>query len=183
MQTIKTYLYPNIAEVQILDPSIVTVRNRIVYSRTIKVYQGIDNPVQVIVKNQDQKSVDLTGYSLQADIQDPLNRVTVDSMAVTWIDVAKGIGTFTIQSDLINGLEQRLYKLTFKTIRSSDNAERPVYIDDNYGVPLDLQVLPAYYSSTEPSPYVDNSLLDGGLLSEDLASYNENQTIVDGGTL
>ena len=59
MQTIKAYLYPNTAEVQILDPSILTVRNRQVYSRPIKVYQGIDNPIQVVLRNQDQKKITL----------------------------------------------------------------------------------------------------------------------------
>ena len=54
MQTIKLYLVDQIAEVQIMDPAIFTVRNRTVYSRPIKVYQGVDNPIQVVVKNQDQ---------------------------------------------------------------------------------------------------------------------------------
>ena len=66
MIVVKAYLVPNTAEVQIFDTSIFTVRNRQVYSRPIKVYQGIDNPIQVIIRNQDQKSVDLTGYSVTA---------------------------------------------------------------------------------------------------------------------
>jgi hypothetical protein len=162
MQTIKTYLYDNTVEVQILDTSIFTTRNRQVYSRPIKVYQGIDNPIQVLVKNQDQKSVDLTGYAMQADIQDPANQVTVNSYAVTFANVQLGQGTFTIDKDTVNSLEQRFYKLTFKTIKTSDNTEKPAYVDDNYGAPLDLQVLPAYYSLTEPSPGVDDSVIDGG---------------------
>jgi len=136
-----------------------------VYSRPIKVYQGTDNPVQVIVKNQDQKKVDVTGYALQADIQDPVNKVTVNSYAVVFasnVAYAAGRGTFTIDKDTVSSLEQRFYKLTFKIIDLETNAEKPVYIDDNYGVPLDLQVLPAYYSLTEPSPGVDNSVIDGG---------------------
>ena len=162
MQTIHAYLYPNKAEVQILDTSIFTTRNRQVYSRPITVYQGIDNPIQVIVKNQDQKRVNLTGYAMQADIQDPVNLVTVESHAVTWANIQAGLGSFTISKDTVNSLEQRIYKLTFKTVNNADNSERPVYIDDNYGVPLDLMVLPAYYSITEPSPGVDNSVIDGG---------------------
>ena len=74
MITVKAYLYPNIVEVQVFDPSIFTTRNRVVYSRPIKVYQGIDNPVQVITRNQDQKAVNVTGYAVQLDIQDPLNQ-------------------------------------------------------------------------------------------------------------
>lgn len=167
MQTIKTYLYDQKVEVQILDTSIYTVRNRQVYSRPIKIYQGIDNPIQVVVKNQDQKKVNLTGYAMQADIQDPTNEITVASYAVNWGNggnIALGQGQFTIDSTTVNSLEQRFYKLTFRTIKNSDNSEKPVYIDDNYGVPLDLEVLPAYYSTTEPAPLSNDIVVDGGTL-------------------
>jgi hypothetical protein len=164
MITVKAYLYPNTAEVQVFDPSIFTVRNRQVYSRPIKVYQGIDNPVQVIVKNQEQKKVDLTGYALQADIQDPTNQVTINSYAVTWANIQMGMGQFTIDSSTVNSLEQRFYKLTFRAINQNTDAENPVYIDDNYGVPLDLEILPAYYATTTPAPLTNDIVVDGGTL-------------------
>ena len=164
MQTIKTYLYDKTVEVQILDTSIFTVRNRQVYSNPVKVYQGIDNPIQVLVKNQDQKKVDLTGYSLQVDIQDPVNAVTINSYAVNFANIQLGRGTFTIDRDTVNSLEQRFYKLTFRTISVETNNERPVYVDDNYKAPLDLEVLPAYYSDSEPLPGVNYGVIDGGLL-------------------
>jgi len=162
MITVKTYLYPNTAEVQVFDPTIFTTRNRQVYSRPIKVYQGIDNPIQVLVKNQDQKNVNLTGYTVQASIQDPTNKTTIETYAVTFANVAVGQGTFTIDRGTINTLENRFYKLTFKTIKSSDNTEQPVYIDDNYGVPLDLEVLPAYYADSASD--TSEVIFDGGVI-------------------
>lgn len=162
MITIKTYLYKNIAEVQIMDPSIFTTRNRIVYSRPIKVYQGIDNPIQVVVKNQDQKNVNLTGYTVQASIQDPTNQVTIETYAVTFANVAVGQGTFTLDRGTINTLENRFYKLTFKTTKTSDSTEQPIYIDDNYGVPLDLEILPAYWA--EAAAQDTEVIIDGGTL-------------------
>jgi hypothetical protein len=164
MITVKAYLYPNSVEVQIFDPSIFTTRNRVVYSRPIKVYQGIDNPIQVIIKNQDQKSVDLTGYAVQADIQDPVNQVTINSYAVTFTDITKGLCNFTLDPDTLSSLENRLYKLTFRTIRQSDNIQAPLYVDDNYGAPLDIEVLPAYWSNTGGSPGVENTVFDGGTI-------------------
>lgn len=160
---IKAYLYPNTVEVQVFDPTIFSTRNRVVYSRPIKVYQGIDNPLQIVVRNQDQKSVNLTGYGIQVDIQDPTNQVTVASYAVTFTDITKGLGSFILDKTTIDSLEQRFYKLTVKRV-DGEGAENPVYIDDNFGVPLDLQVLPAYYALTEPSPGVDNSVIDGGTI-------------------
>ena len=147
MITVKAYLYPNTVTVQVFDPAIFTVRNRVVYSRTIKVYQGIDNPIQIIFQNQDQKPVDLTGYDVLATIQDPVNQVYINQYGVTFTDITLGQGNFTLDNLTISGLQNRLYKLTFQTIRQVDSAMAPVYIDDNYGVPLDLEILPAYYTT------------------------------------
>ena len=167
MITVKAYLYPNTAEVQVFDPAIFTTRNRQVYSRPIKVYQGVDNPIQVIIRNQDQKKVDLTGSSVTASIQDPTNQLTVKSYPVLFGanvggNIQLGQGTFTFDANTINGLEQRFYKLAFSTTVTSTDVTRPVYIDDNYGVPLDLEVLPAYYANSTPPAESDTYTLDGG---------------------
>lgn len=164
MITVKAYLYPNTAEVQVFDPTIFTNRNRIMYSRPIKVYQGIDNPIQVIVRNQDQKGVDLTGSNMLASIQDPTNQVTVNSYPVTFADITKGLGSFVLDKATIDGLENRFYKLTFSTTVIATDVSRPVYVDDNYGVPLDLEVLPAYYQTTSAPSGTDTYTMDGGSL-------------------
>lgn len=164
MITVKAYLYPNSVDVQIWDPTIFTTRNRIVYSRTIKVYQGIDNPIQVIIRNQDQKSVDLSDYYVEAQIQDPVNQLTVAAYDVDFVDVTTGRGNFTIEKIVIDDLEQRLYKLTFSLENKDTAIKQPLYIDDNYGVPLDLMVLPAYWSDMAPAPQIDQSVMDGGAI-------------------
>ena len=159
---IQCYLYANLVEVQIWDPTIFSPRNRVVYSRPIKAYQGIDNPMQVVIRNQDQKLIDLSGYVVMAAIQDPLNGVTVESFAVTFTDITKGLGNFTLDRSTINNLQQRFYKLTFKTIKQSDNTERPLYTDDNYSVPLDLEILPAYYADSASDD--TEVIFDGGVM-------------------
>ena len=164
MITVKAYLYPVTAEVQVFDPSIFTVRYRVMYSRPIKVYQGIATTIQVLVRNQDQKKVDLTGSSMEAAIQDPTNQVTINTYAVTWSNIAAGQGTVTLDETTINSLEQRFYKLTFKVTNANTAVESPVYVDSNYGVPLDLEILPAYYSSQESTPEFNYSVIDGGNL-------------------
>jgi hypothetical protein len=140
-----------------------------VYSRPIKVYQGIDNPIQVVVRNQDQKPVNLTGSSVLATIQDPTNKITIKSYPVNFTantggNIMLGRGTFTFDANTINSLDQRFYKITFSTTVTSTDNTSPVYIDDNYGVPLDLQVLPAYYQQTGPAPTTDTYTLDGGII-------------------
>jgi hypothetical protein len=163
MQTINTYLYPNIILAQFVDPTIFTTRNPIVYTRTIKIYQGIDNPLQVLVKNQDQKSIDTTGYLVQLDIQDIESRGSVESLAVTMIDATKGQGTVIIPRDVVNALDQRRYKLTIKLINQTTNQEQPLYVDDNYGALAELEVLEGWYESM-PLTLDSIEVIDGGTI-------------------
>lgn len=164
MQTIEAFWYKNILEVQVLDPAIFTVRNRIVYSRTIKIYQGIDNPIHVVAKNQDQKPVNLTGYDMQVDIQDPENEITAEVFTVDFVQQDKGLGVFVIPKDVVNRLEQRHYELTCKLIKLSDNKETPLYIDDNYSARLPLQVLSGFYDNTPTLPSLVEGVIDAGEL-------------------
>jgi len=145
MQTVKSYLYPIILEVQIADSGFFKTRNRVVYSRPVKIYQGIDNPVQIVCLNQDNKPVDLTGYQVQVTIQDPVNKVSVANYMVDFTDITTGHGSITIDKDTVNELEHRFYKISLRKINFETEQETPIYVDDNYGVPLDLEVLPAYW--------------------------------------
>jgi hypothetical protein len=138
------------------------------YARPVTIYQGIDNPIQVRVRNQDQKAINMTPYAIQVDIQDPVNNLTVISYAVKRVIADKGFGTFTIPKSDANQLTQRNYRLTFRAINIASDAEQPAYIDDNYGVPIDLIVLPAYYAEMPPVEGETNAndftTLDGGTI-------------------
>jgi len=160
---IQTYLYSNVLEVQYLDPAIYTTRNPVVYAKPLTVYRGIDNYIQVVVKNQDQKPVNLTGHAMQVDIQNPNTESTVQSFAVTFSNISLGRGTFTIDKSVVNDLDLPVYKLTFRTIDVATNTQNPVYVNDNFGVPLDLRVRPAYYSDSVSSN-TDTITIDGGTL-------------------
>ena len=158
MQTIDAFWYKNILEIQVIDPAIFSTRNRIVYSRTIKIYQGIDNPIHIVTKNQDQKAVDLTGYDVQVDIQDPENALTVETFTVDFVTQNKGLGVFTVPKSVVNALDQRHYEFTVKLINLTSNDETPLYIDDNHSVRLPVQVLSAYYDNT---PVLPVNIVDG----------------------
>ena len=164
MTTIQTYLYANILEVQFQNPGFFTTRNRAVYARTIKIYRGIDNTLQFVAKNQDQKPVNLSGYAVQGFIQDHANQLTLEAFPVIMSNAAAGLGTFTLKSNLINSLTQAQYKLTFKTINQTTNAEQPLYSDQNYTVPIELVIEDAYYSSSLPDVEDGGILIDGGTI-------------------
>lgn len=165
MQVIQSYLYDNKVAVQFLDPTITSVRNRVVYSRPIKVYKGIDNPLRIVILNQDQKPYDTTGYNVVMGIQNSEAQTTVASFTVEMNEDDATVGTVTIDRDTMDILTKRHYKLTFKATNTDTNVDRPMYIDDNWGVPLDLEVLPAYWSTTSTP-----SESDGGDGSVDLGT-------------
>jgi hypothetical protein len=110
----------------------------------------------------------MTPYAIQVDIQDPVNNLTVISYAVKRVIADKGFGIFTIPKSDANQLTQRNYRLTFRAINIASDAEQPAYIDDNYGVPIDLIVLPAYYAEMPPvegeTSANDFTTLDGGTI-------------------
>jgi len=164
MQTIDVFWYKNILEVQVQDPAIFTTRNRIVYSRPIKIYQGIDNPIHIVAKNQDQKSVDLTGYTMEIAIQDLINELTVSVFAVSAFTWTKGLGQFTIPVETVNALDQEFYWLTARLVNTATNMLQPLYIDDNHEVRLTLQVLPAYYQSVSQDLVLNDGIIDEGVI-------------------
>lgn len=151
MPTITSYLAIQRIPIEVLDFSDPTLkpRNRPVYAHPIKIYQGIDNPIQIVVKNQDQKAVNLTGYTVNVAIQDSENQTTITSFvannATLGSNLQLGTATITITKDILANLDQRFYKITAK-VTSLANVTQPLYMDDNFSVPLDMEVLPAYYS-------------------------------------
>ena len=144
---ITSYLYDQIIDVQVLDEDpLITTRYRTVYNRPIKIYQGIDNPLKIQIKNQDQKPVNMYGANVLIDIQDPtLGNTIVGNIAVTWANANVGIGTVTIDKATVNSLDQRIYTAAVRRVDNTTHVERPLFMDDNFQVQLNLDVLPGYY--------------------------------------
>jgi hypothetical protein len=65
MQLNSSYLYPNRIDVftSLLD-SWTSERYRKVYNRNLKIYRGVDNRIDIQVKNSDQKSISVSNSSL-----------------------------------------------------------------------------------------------------------------------
>lgn len=164
MAIIQTYLYPNIVPVQIWDPTIFSTRNRQVYARPVVIYQGIDNKLQIRVRNQDQVAVNMAGRLIQVDIQNPRTQSTEYSFSTSYANRTRGYANLIIPAAVANSLNERQYQLTCRVINEADNSEEALYIDDNYGVPLDLIVKPAYYDTMPPQEDEADDFLtiDGG---------------------
>jgi len=98
---------------------------------------------------------------MQLDIQDPFEKGAVESLAVTIDNAATGLCSVTIPKDTTVALKQRMYLLTLKLTNTTTNIDRPLYVDDNFGAQLKMEVLPGWYES-DPLNFAANAVIDSG---------------------
>lgn len=158
MQTIISYYYDNTITVQFdidqtcLIPVSIPQRNRVVYTRTIKLYKGITNIVKVAVQNADQKPIDITGHTLTFNIVDDYvfaNANVVYSSNVTISNASAGLGYVAIPGlDLVQ-LDRENYNYNIKINTCWGNVAS--YVDDNYGAAGQLQLSGSAYPVEPPT--------------------------------
>lgn len=150
MQTIDCFYYPNNVNVQLnVDPTL-SLRNRVMYQRTLKIYKGIDNVVRFTFKNSDQKPVNITGWSVKFNLlSDEVGAVIISKDAVG-VDLVKGVITVMIdEMDLID-LDNEFYNYSL-SVTDPNGSEQVVYTDDNYTARGLVQVAAGHYPEFRPS--------------------------------
>lgn len=169
MQQVNSYLYDNVVLVQYdLDPEVLQ-RNRVVYTRTLNLYQGIDNIFKIKVQNGDQKPVNITGYALTFNIVDDYvtaNAVTVLTSNVTVVNANAGLGSVTIRSADLEQLTREQYIYNVKI--NNGTANIAAYVNDNYGASGQIFVSEWSYPVAPPE-VMDLGQVDDGTVS---AIYN-----------
>lgn len=146
MQQINSYIYDNTILVQVdTDPDIIQ-RNRVVYTRTIKCYQGVDNVIKVKVQNQDQKPINIASTTLVFSVIDDYvtsNANIVFQTNVTVSNATTGTGTVLIPRENINGFtrDQYIYSIYY----THGNLQYAAYVDDNFGAQGQMQVVSTAY--------------------------------------
>lgn len=134
MQQINSYIYDNTILVQIATDPDIEQRNRVVYTRTLTCYQGVDNLIKVKVQNQDQKPYNIGSTTLVFSIIDDYvtsNATIVFQTNVVVSNANTGIGTVTIPQANIAQFERDQY--IYSVYYTSGNLQLPAYVDDNYG--------------------------------------------------
>lgn len=151
MQSLIVYYYPNIVEVQLnLDPT-TKLRNRAMYRRTVKLYKGIDNVIQFIFKNAEQKTVNITGWDVKFNMISDEEGSIVYSTPVTVIDANTGVVTATLgELDLID-LNNIHYNYSLSITDQTTGQEQVVYTDDNYSARGEIELLDGHYPKFKPS--------------------------------
>ncbi len=144
MPHISSYLYDNRIQVQLLDedPSLKT-RNRIVYARTVKVYDNIDNVITINFRNSDQKPANIVGKTFTFSVTSAEGNAAVWSTNVTVSNVTTAIGSVTLDQANVANLTHEFYNYTISY--NSGNLTLPAYTDDNWGAAGQLQILHNVY--------------------------------------
>lgn len=149
-QTVTSYLYDNKVDVLINNDITNNLRNRVVYSRTLKIYKGIDNTVKLQFKNTDQIPVNMTGYAVQFNIINEETGSTWLSVDGTVLNGNTGIVSATIKDVDIIDLPDEWYNYSVSVIDPQGTPQLS-YSSDNWTVRGDLQILGGNYPQFIPS--------------------------------
>lgn len=157
MQQINSYIYDNTILVQVdTDPDI-EQRNRVVYTRTINCYQGVDNLIKVKVQNGDQKPYNITDTTLVFSVIDDYvtsNANVIFQTNVTVSNARLGTGTVLIPRENVNGFERDQY--IYSIYYTSGNLQFPAYVDDNYGAQGQMMVIGTAYPEFTSNVVISN---------------------------
>ena len=152
MERTNAYYYPNLIEVQCNPDPLITARHKIMYQRKIKLYKGVQNLVQFLFKNADQKPVNVTGWTITFNMMSDYEGILALSKPATVVNAIGGLVTVSVSEfDLIDLVNNRYsYALT---VTDPNGIEQVVYSDDNYDVRGEVIL------TAGPYPELKNSIL------------------------
>lgn len=142
MQKIQSYLYPN-RIILLANLAGFTVENTIVYQRTVKIYNGIDNTLEFDIQNADQKRIDLTTLSLiELNLMDASGNGLSNS-PYTLVPMAqtthKGLASVVIPQEDLCELSDQFLKFSITAVK--DNKDVMLYADSKFGAVGTMQLI------------------------------------------
>jgi hypothetical protein len=136
-----------------------TKRNEIVYTRSIKIYKNIDNPVELLFVNRDEKPITITGKTVRYYIVDAKTQSVVVTGLADIIDDGssqskRGVTVINILRTDIADLTVGLYNFSVKVL-DEDEVDSIVYTDQDYNAATTIEILNSVYpdfdgESTDP---------------------------------
>lgn len=133
MQKIQSYLYPN-RTILLANLAGFTVENTIVYQRTVKIYNGIDNTLEFDIQNADQKRIDLsTLTNIELNLMDQAgNKLPNSPYEVMPMDqlTRKGLASVVIPKEDLAALADQSLKFSVTALK--DGADVILYTDSKF---------------------------------------------------
>lgn len=142
MQRISVYLYPNrITVLTNLDENLTNTEWRIVYQRNVKIYKGIDNTIEIELKNNDQKRVEIGSSTLKLTLMDQSRNKISDYNAISLEDsTVTGLARITIPAIDLEDLDPQYLKFIVTKINTGYE-EALTYSDSQYGAIGTIELL------------------------------------------
>lgn len=139
MQKVQSYLYPN-RVILIANLAGFTVENTVVYAKTVKIYNGIDNTIEFDIQNADQKRIDLSTMSnIELNVMDMSGNALPESPYIVTPTAIKGIATVTIPSDDILDLADQ--HLRYSVTAVSGGKDVILYCDSRFSAVGTIQLI------------------------------------------
>jgi len=164
MQFNPVYLYVNKLDV-FTTPTDTwsTERYRRVYNRNLKIFRGVDNRIDIQVRNNDQKASNIVGSTLVFNLVSQDTRDLVLQKDFTAMDLATGKVTVNVTAEELLDLDIGFYNYSIvkevrSTVDSTDytvTSKIPLYMDSQYDTVGTLEITGDVYGGVADSVVVD----------------------------
>jgi len=156
MQLNSSYLYPNKMDVYTNLGSWTTERYRNVYQRTFKTYRGVDNRLDLQVRNSDQKPKNISGYSVVFNLIGTESKELILSKDCIIHDALTGkVYVVLTQADMEPLLHGSYYFSAYT--QAADGTRTPLYSDTQYDVVGRVDVVADAYGGPVPTLEITNT--------------------------
>jgi len=164
MQFNPVYLYVNKLDV-FTTPADTwsTERYRRVYNRNLKIFRGVDNRIDIQVRNNDQKASNIVGSTLVFNLVSQSTKHLVFQKDFTAMELATGKVTVILTADELLDLDMGFYNYSVikevrSTVDSTDytvTSKMPLYMDSQYDTVGTLEISGDVYGGVADSVIVD----------------------------
>ena len=139
-----------------------TERYRRVYNRNLKIYQSVDNKIDLQVRNVDQKATDISQSVLVFNLITRAGKIVLQRECDT-INSTKGRVSIIINRNDLLDLENGFYNYTvtqeFRTTIDSTayvvTTKKPMYMDSQYGITGTIEVAGDALGTVQAATVID----------------------------
>ena len=153
MQLNSVYLYSNKVDVFTNLGTWTTERYRKVYQRNFKTYRGVDNRLDLQVRNSDQKAMNVSEYTLVFNLVERETQKLIISRNCTASSAINGKVYVVLSESDLNDIQDGFYNYSVHSVK--DGVKSPLYVDSQYGAIGTLEVLGDVFGTAQPSEIID----------------------------
>jgi hypothetical protein len=150
MQLISVYLYQNKIDVFTnASAAWQTKRYRRVYNRNVKIYRGVDNRIDIQVRNSDEKAADVTGSTLVFNLVERETQSLVAQKDCVTVSASTGKYYVILTETELLDIETGFYQYSvYNELRTTNGdgtylvtSRTPLYIDSQYDTLSNIEIL------------------------------------------